>query len=388
MESTLVGFVEHYPSVKYWMDSLTCRDVTKRSYLLHFRNFCRWLKKTPEELVTERKEDLGSEDRRVQHNSELQMTRYINYLKSLHRAPDTVRLAYYSVRSFYDNNYLTLELRANQAPKKGWPRGRATKEQVATLLSCANTREKALVLLIKDSGLAVSDVAQLSYKDVQEEFEAKEGFVAIRFVRVKTSIPSITFIGPEALDALRDYIEMRRRGTRDMYPASARHKGVPPETLTGKSPLFVQHDRTHARLKAKDLSRIIKRLAAKAGVPTCTAHRIRKLFQTCLEDARVPFNWIQYFMAHKPLGVEGNYSLPSVKQLREAYTEAYQYLQLEPSRLSMEKELAAQRERMVELEKKNLELKQRLNGYVLSESQVSELLRRIEKLEKQAQQTS
>jgi integrase len=384
VESTLVDFVERYPSITYWMDALTCRDATKRSYLLHFRNFCRWLSKTPEELVTERKEDLESDDRRIQHNSELQMTRYINYLKSLRRAPDTVRLAYHSVRSFYDNNYLTLELRANQAPKKGWPRGRATKEQVATLLSCANTREKALVLLIKDSGLAVADVAQLSYKDIQEEFEAKEGFVAIKFVRVKTGIPSSTFIGPEALDALRDYIELRRRGTRDMYPASARHKGVSPETITGKSPLFVQHDKTHARLKAKDLSRIIKRLAAKAGEPSCTAHRIRKLFQTCLEDARVPFNWIQYLMAHKPLGVEGNYSLPSAKQLRDAYAEAYQYLQLKPSRVTMEKELASQRQRIEDLENKNLQLKQRLNGFVLSESQVSELLRRIENLEKQA----
>jgi len=91
-------------------------------------------------------------------------------------------------------------------------------------------------------------------------------------------------------------------------------------------------------------------------------------------------------MAHKPLGVEGNYSLPSTEQLRQAYVEAYQYLQLEPSRLRVEKELEAQREKIKELEKKNLELKQRLNGYTLSEGQVAELLRRIEKLEKLVQQ--
>ncbi len=380
-----MDFVERFPSVKYWVDGLTCREVTKRSYLLYFRAFCRWLKKSPEELVVERKEDLKSDDLRVQHAAEHQVTRYVNYLKGLNRAPDTVRGAYYSVRSFYEGNYLALTFRSNQAPKKGWPRGRATKEQVATLLSCATTREKALVLLIKDSGLAVADVAELSYGDVQKEFEAKEQFVPIRFRRVKTAVPSMTFLGPESLAALRDYLELRRRGTQDMYPASAKHKGVPPETITASSPLFVQHDKTHARLKGKDLSRIVKRLAAKAGVPDCTAHRIRKLFQTCLEDARVPFNWIQYFMAHKPLGVEGNYSLPSTEQLRKAYEEAYSYLQLEPSRVGLEKELEAQKGKIRELEEKNLQLKKRLNGYVLSESQVSQLLKRIEKLEKQAQ---
>ena len=90
-------------------------------------------------------------------------------------------------------------------------------------------------------------------------------------------------------------------------------------------------------------------------------------------------------MAHKPLGVEGNYSLPSEAQLHQAYEEAYQYLQLEPSRLGMEKELEAQREKIKELERKNLELKERLNGYTLSDSQIQQLLRRIEALEKQAQ---
>jgi hypothetical protein len=40
------------------------------------------------------------------------------------------------------------------------------------------------------------------------------------------------------------------------------------------------------------------------------------------------------------------------------------------------------------LEKKNEELKQRLNEYRLSGDQVAELLRRIEKLEKQAQKQS
>lgn len=384
MEATLVDFTGRYPSVKYWMDSLTCREISKRGYLLHFRDFCRWLKKTPEQLVAERKEDVRSEDSRVQHNAEHQVTRYINYLKSQNRAPDTVRLAYYSIRSFYDNNYFPLDLKANQAPKKGWPRGRATKEQVATLLRVANTREKALILFIKDSGLPVGDVAQLSYKDIQKDFEQKEPFVPIKFARKKTGVPALTFIGSEAVDAMREYLDLRRRGTQDSYSPSARFKGVPPETLTSESPLFVQHGQKHERLTARDLSRIVKRLAAKAGVPECTAHRIRKLFQTCLEDARVPFNWIQYFMAHKPLGVEGNYSLPSTEQLRQAYVEAYKYLQLEPSRLRVEKELEAQREKIKELEKKNLELKQRLNGYALSEGQVAELLRRIEKLEKQA----
>jgi len=40
-----------------------------------------------------------------------------------------------------------------------------------------------------------------------------------------------------------------------------------------------------------------------------------------------------------------------------------------------------------ELRKENQEMRERLNGYSLSGDQVAELLRRIEKLEKQAKQT-
>jgi hypothetical protein len=37
-------------------------------------------------------------------------------------------------------------------------------------------------------------------------------------------------------------------------------------------------------------------------------------------------------MAHRLPGSEGNYSLPDIRQLRQAYEEAYSYLQLEPAR--------------------------------------------------------
>ena len=67
MEQSLMDLIECYPSVKYWADSLTCREITKRGYLLHFRKFCRWLKKTPEQLVAERREELESDDPTMIH---------------------------------------------------------------------------------------------------------------------------------------------------------------------------------------------------------------------------------------------------------------------------------------------------------------------------------
>jgi soluble cytochrome b562 len=101
---------------------------------------------------------------------------------------------------------------------------------------------------------------------------------------------------------------------------------MPPEEINDRSPLFAQRDRTFSKLNGRDLSRIVKRLAEKAGAPTCTAHSIRKLFQTSLEEAGVPANWVMVMMAHKLGGSEGYYSLPSKQQLREAYQRAYAYL--------------------------------------------------------------
>ena len=326
MEQSLTSFVKSFPSLQYWFEALTCRESTKRGYLLHFRNFCAWLKKTPDQLVEERRAELKSEDPYTQHTAEMNIKRYVGHLKELGKRPDTVRLAYYSIRSFYENHFLPLKLKRSDAPKKGFPRRRATKKEVQQLLSFANLRERALLLFLRDSGLAVSDAAALSYGAIREELESGAEFCTIDIERKKSGIPQLTFIGPEAIESLKTYLEERRRGTQHLYPPSAKRKGMPPEEINDRSPLFAQRDRTFSKLNGRDLSRIVKRLAEKAGAPTCTAHSIRKLFQTSLEEAGVPANWVMVMMAHKLGGSEGYYSLPSKQQLREAYQRAYAYL--------------------------------------------------------------
>ena len=58
---------------------------------------------------------------------------------------------------------------------------------------------------------------------------------------------------------------------------------------------------------------------------------------------------------------------------------------LQNSLKERDQSVEALRARVEQLEKRNLELKQRLNGTILTGDQVAELLSRIEKLEKQAQ---
>ena len=64
---------EGFESVKYWMDSLPGADrtgSTKYGWKLRLRKYCEWLGKTPDELIAERKQELKSEDMKVQRHAE------------------------------------------------------------------------------------------------------------------------------------------------------------------------------------------------------------------------------------------------------------------------------------------------------------------------------
>jgi len=88
-------------------------------------------------------------------------------------------------------------------------------------------------------------------------------------------------------------------------------------------------------------------------------------------------------MGHGLPGVEGSYSKPEIEMLREAYREAYPYLAISEhvEQRSRVEALAGQVEALT---LQNIQLKEHMNGLTLSGPQITELLKRIEKLERKA----
>jgi len=339
---------EQQESVKYWMDSLPGKDgvhTTKYMWKIRLRKFCMWAGKMPDELIAERKVEAKSEDGKIQHAKEMLVKKYLKYLEEERElAPNSRRVYFTAIRNFFQRNYLPLTFMRREGP----PVARvlegsraATKEEIRKMVEVSKPRRRAMILFTKDCGLAEADVARLKLKDLGvESFEdlvQLKAPVPIILNRKKTGAHTVTFIGPEALEALKTTFEMRMRGAPEIkirrYGRDENKGGIPPEKITGESPLFRSYGKFLRTLKDEGqidhltphaISVLTRKAAITAGVwrRGFSAHALRRFFQTTLEATGINQNWIKIMMGHKLPGAEGSYSRPTTEMLMEAYKKA------------------------------------------------------------------
>jgi len=342
---------ENSLSVRYWMDSLNSKTgphSTQYVWKHHLKRFCDWSGKTPDMLIKERKHDLKSDDERLKHQAEMQVKKFIKHLKEKSLSANTRRCYFMAIRNFYKRNYLELHFfrgdgPGNQTVMAG--RRAASKDDIAKMLEVSNPRVRGLILFIKDTGLAESDVVKLKLKhlpvkEVSEIFML-EAPVPLVLNRKKTGRRTITFIGQESLNALKNIWRIRERGSPEIkirrYGRYEVKGGLPPEQLTIESPLFRSYGKFLRTLKTKSLvahlspsaiSVIIRKAAILAEVwkPGFSAHALRRFFQTSLETSGMNPNWIKKMMGHALGGSEAPYSQPEIEMLRQAYQKSYAYL--------------------------------------------------------------
>lgn len=379
-----------FESVKTWMDELAnLRKSTRYVYAQHLRYFCEWVEKTPDELLQMRETDLKKERPTEKRRLERQVKKYLASLTERDMSRGFKKQAYAAARSFFARHYMPLQFFKSDAPRGPPPTPRvARKDEIRKMLMHADERARALILVLCQSGLRISDAARLKYRDIKEDFEVNRTPCLIQVVTQKTNTPTVTFLGQDAVDALQAYFDLRKRGTRRLYYAPRKgqqvEKGLPPEEITGDSPLFRTKNPKVKRLSVKQATDIIRVASLKAGLGFVSAHAFRRWFQTTLEQAHIPANWVLRMMGHSLPGVEGAYSRPQIEQMRDAYKNAELYLSLAGLPEATLKTVQRLQNQVRELQERNDALKARLNGFTLGSDQAAELLRRIEKLEKQA----
>jgi integrase len=172
-------------------------------------------------------------------------------------------------------------------------------------------------MTLKDSGLSVSDLRLLKCDILLDNPDAD--LIPIQRLRKKTNLSIKTFIGEEAITALKAYFEKRRKGSRF----------VEPETITRESPLF----RTWKKGKAKPMSRenmctLVRNAFIESGTKKVSAHSLRRFLQTQMEEANVNVNWIDQMLGHELVNCRGAYSKPTDEQLEKAYRKGYDHIRI------------------------------------------------------------
>lgn len=197
-----------------------------------------------------------------------------------------------------------------------------TKEDLIKVLKHMDVRDRALTLFIKDSGMSIAEVVRVNYGDIRRELESGKKFIRLHVIRKKENVEYDTFIGPNAIEALKVYLELRRQ------------RG---EELTDKSPLFVTKWKPFKRVTSGVVKLMFRNISKKTGI-LISSHRLRKFFDTYMSmRIRHPVI-LKYWMGHKLASdVESKYIIPPVEEQRRLYAEAYSQidLSLKPSELEI-----------------------------------------------------
>jgi integrase len=334
-------------SMSYWMDQLANRsESTKQHYLIYFKRFSDWMGKSPDQLIEMQKATRNQTgDPRENRVLEGKVKAFLKHLEDQGLSVATRGVVYAAVLSFFECNLHPLDMHPHDRPSGESQGSRIPeKKEVAKLLNAAKSRTyRAAILFLKDSGLRVSDAVRLRW-DAKEDLG--EGFWGWKILTKKRKVQATPFVGPETTEALK---------------------------------LLPHKDERIFPVSSKVLSNAISKIAGAADLKGISAHGLRKYFNVELQAARVPREWRYQIMGKKTSVYDENRQ----SKLFEAYREAYGNLRVYGADANAEMEKL--KRSLEELRTENKEMRERLNGYALSGDQVAELLRRIEKLEKQAQ---
>lgn len=191
-----------------------------------------------------------------------------------------------------------------------------TLDQIRQYVEAAEyLREKTYILFAFQSGLSISDILDLDYGDIMQEYEAGIVPLAITGYRKKTGFPLRTFVGADTVKYLRLYLASRP----DIQP---------------EDPLFTFLGSSNERATPVAIQKLLRNYAAKLefippnelanGYNPARAHSLRSGFRSRL-TGKMDSDLIETFMAHDIGQQRSTYMNMPLEELRELYAN-YEHL--------------------------------------------------------------
>jgi integrase/recombinase XerD len=344
-----------FESGKRWLTAVSVDKSgskhTQREYARALKRYCDWIGKNPDQLIAEAD---------IEH-AEDKLREFCNTLKT---SRTTIATKYHApIKSFYAYNRMPLTLRTPKHTTR--EREPHTTEQIKTLMSLADPRKRAIMMLLKDSGISREDIVILKYGDIQNEFEASKDVIHVRLVRQKEQLEYETFIGKNAIESLKAYLQCRKANG---------------EQITKDSPLIATV--SNKAMNPEGLSTIFVRFSKKAGFLT-SPHRFRKYFESHM-GLSAPSILVKYWMGHS-LGVEKSYFIPPLEKQREAYAQAYKEIDIsekpEINELERRKQQMRDSAKLMEWSEQKLTMLEQLLLETKSTEELEKIPERLKQLE-------
>jgi integrase/recombinase XerC len=162
----------------------------------------------------------------------------------------------------------------------------------------AAARDRAIVEVLYSSGLRVSELVGLDWRDIDDDV----GMVLVR--SGKGNKDRLVPIGEPALDALKTW------------------RRLMPKAWEMNGPVFT--NLRAGRLTTRAVENVLARRVVEAGLDSpLTPHGVRHCFATHLLNAGADLRSIQEMLGHASLATTQRYTHVSVKHLKEVYRRAH-----------------------------------------------------------------
>lgn len=284
-------------------------DDSLYQYVYGVYRFSMWIGKNPDIIISDLLDETGAPSPQRLNTFVDLVDAYVGDLIAQGLSQCAISNYVKAVKTFCKANKVVLNLPFSVKTRVKHPDRAPKPEELTKIVDIADLVGKVVVSMMALAGFREGTLAKLQYRHVKEDYEANR--VPIH-IHVEAEITKgkyrdyDTFIGQEAAQFLHEYLELRKRG----------YRNVPPERLHDDSPL-IRNTKTREvkTISENAIYRLVHRLYFKAGLIVkaeykydyekvrtryrLRPHSIRKYFRTQLGSLNtIPVDYIEYMMGH------------------------------------------------------------------------------------------
>lgn len=257
--------------------------------------------------------------------AEKEISGFIDYLKDKGLSNNSIRVYFAAIQNYLKYKHIVISMSFVNVPPPVEKRENGKHEwkieHIKQFVDAAKSyRDKAIIMCMFQSGLAVNEICNLNYGDVKDELEAGILPLCLKLVRQKTSVQFKTFFGRDAVKYLKLYLETRKN-------------------LKSESPLFTKirsrggEMRITTTIIQQSFSEIAKKLdfidLEEDAYNPARPHSLRAAFKSRLFTVNDKLS--EFWMGHNIGVVSRAYLTIPTEEMRKLYMSAEEFLKIERS---------------------------------------------------------
>jgi len=373
------------PFVIDFFNKIEASENTQKMYRQALKYFTNIANKTPEELILEAEGEIKDGKLMRERRLNEYLTTFKKFIDEQSFAPKSRNVFISGVKTFYKTYDIQLpshvKTRKAQPLRENAINGFLKKETIVKMLNnAASLRDKAIILAMGSSGMAMNEIRTLRIRDFKDI--DSHGIARLFLARQKVADAVeqyYTFLSPEAVEAIRNYLEERQRNEITKIKGDDDY-------------LFINYQNGE-QLNERMFHYIFQQLGVKLGYITKTvrygvnplsSHKLRKFYSNTLKNEEVvDEGFVDYTMGHVTPAVQKAYHQPDPERLKAKYIKTLPYLTF----LRTVKPLVIESDGYKKLREENEKLKTKLQDQDTKiqskDGETQELKKRLENLEKQ-----